>query len=538
MKTSDPASPGGGYDFANLSTAHIARVEILRGPQSLAWGSQAIGGVVNIVTAAPTEDWQGSARAEGGSRSSWLARADVSGKAGPVALSLGGNWQKTNGISAYSEARGGSERDDFESYGANARADIALGEQFAIDLRGRYQHSDTGIDGFPPPFFSFADTPDRQRSRELTGYAGVRFASSDDRLTARAGWQISDVDRKNSTPGATPEESFLSTGRAERIDAQLGYAAASWLDVELGAERELSRLKTASPSSFDPDPEADRARARLWGIWGQAIVRPLAGMTVLAGIRHDDHDRFGGATTLGGSLSYAPGDGPTRLKASVGQGFKAPTLFQLFSDFGNEVLKPERATGYDVGVETRALDGALVASATWFGRTTRDQIIFVSCFGVSSPICVGRPFGTYDNVARTQAKGIELVLGMRPMEGLSVDAQYSWTDARNRVEGSANYDRFLARRPEHSISVVADWVAPAGWSLGATLRHVSESFENASNSRRLGGYVLADIRAAIPVTQQIEIYGRVTNLTDESYETAFRYGQPGRAFAVGVRAAL
>ncbi len=538
VKTADPAAPGGGYDFAALSSAHIARVEILRGPQSLAWGSQAIGGVVNIVTAAPTEAWTASARAEGGSRSSWLARADVSGKAGPVALSLGGNWQKTDGISAFAEDRGGIERDDFESYGANARADIALGEQFAIDLRGRFQRSTFGIDGFAPPSFAFGDTPDRSRSRELTGYAGLRFASQDERFSARAGWQVSDTDRENSTPGAVPEATFLSTGRAERLDAQLGFVAAPWLDVQIGGEREISRLKTASPSSFDPDPEAARARAQLWGGWVQAVVRPMPGLTLLGGVRQDDHDRFGGATTLGGSLSWAPGDGPTRLKASIGQGFKAPTLFQLFSDFGNQTLRPERATGYDVGVETQALDGTLRASATWFGRTTRDQIDFVSCFGVSDPICIDRPFGTYDNVARTQAKGLELELGMRPVQGLTVDANYTWTDARNRSEASTNFDKLLPRRPEHMVSVVGDWVARAGWSLGATLRHVSGSFDNAANTRALPGHVLADVRAAVPVVQGVELYGRVTNLTDERYETVFRYGQPGRAFAVGVRAAL
>ena len=538
VKTSDPASPGGGYDFASLSSAHIARVEIVRGPQSLAWGSQAIGGVVNIVTAEPTEDWQAMARAEGGSRSSWLGRAGVSGRAGPIALSVGTNWQTTDGISAFAEERGGRERDDFESWGANGRADIALGEQFAIDLRGRLQRSDFGVDGFAPPLFAFGDTPDRSRSRELTGYSGVRFASRDARIAARAGWQISEVDRENRTPGETPEQTFLSTGRAERIDAQLGIAAAPWLDVEMGGEREISRLKTASPSSFDPEPQALRARAQLWGGWVQAIVRPMSGLTLLGGVRNDNHDRFGGATTLGGSVSFAPRDGGTRLKASVGQGFKAPTLFQLFSDFGNTTLQPERATGYDVGVETRALDGALLASATWFGRTTRDQIDFVSCFGVTEPICIDRPFGTYDNVARTRSQGVELVLGMRPVPGLTVDANYSWTDARNRSEASASFNRRLARRPEHAISVVADWMARAGWSLGATVRHVSGSFDNAANTRALQGYVLADVRAAVPVVAGIEVYGRLTNLTNERYETVFRYGQPGRAFAVGLRAAL
>jgi vitamin B12 transporter len=253
-------------------------------------------------------------------------------------------------------------------------------------------------------------------------------------------------------------------------------------------------------------------------------------------VRHDEHSRFGGATTFAVSGSWAVAD-PLRLRASWGQGFKAPTLFQLFSDFGNATLEPERATGWDVGADLVLRQG-LSASASWFQRVTKDQIDFVSCFGVSSPICAGRPFGTYDNVARTRARGLELGLGAAPVEGLTVQANYSWIEARNRTEGSANEGNFLARRPEHSLALVADYVAPAGWALGATLAHVSGSFDNAANTRAIPGYVTADIRGSFAISDRIELYGRVTNLFDATYETVSFYGQPGRQAFVGLRARL
>jgi vitamin B12 transporter len=531
VKVADTASPGGAYDFGALGTQHIGRIEILRGPQSLAWGSQAIGGVIAIETAPVGRDLAAEGRLEAGSRDSWLARADMSGAVGPAKLSAGANWQHTDGISAAAESRGATERDDFDSWGGNLRADIEIVPGLVADLRGRFQQSEAGIDGFPPPRFALADTAERQRTREIGVVAGLGWRGAAG--SARVGWQLSDIDRRNLTPGRVPETGFTSEGRLERLDLRGDWRAAGWLTLAGGVERELSRLATRSA----PGLPQDNARATLEGGWLQAALAPMDGLNLLAGLRHDEHSRFGGATTLGASASWQVAQ-PLRLRASYGEGFKAPTLFQLFSDFGNTTLRPEESTGWDAGAELRLLDGALTASATWFERRTRNQIDFASCFGVTSPICVDRPFGTYDNIARTRARGAELGLGLTPTDGLTVQAQYSWIDARNRTEGSANEGNLLPRRPDHSLSVVTDYVAPAGWAVGATLAHVSRSFDNAANTRAIPGHVTADIRASFAITDRVELYGRMTNLFDEVYQTVSFYGQPGRQAFVGLRARL
>jgi vitamin B12 transporter len=528
VKVADTASPGGGADFANLLTAGVGRVEILRGPQSLAWGSQALGGVIAVETRAVGDEPAADARAEAGSRESFLGRADVSGRIGPVALSAGGNWQRTDGISAAAESRGNTERDGYETWGGTLRADLEIADGLVADLRGRFQRSEVGIDGFAPPTFAFGDTDERQRTRELSGVVGLGYRG--ERVTARVGWQASDIDRSTFEPGSDP--SFASEGRLERLDLRLDWRATGWLTLAGGVEREVSRIRTED--AFSPAPFT--ARATLEGGWLQALLAPADGVNLQGGVRHDEHSRFGGATTFAVSGSWAVAD-PLRLRASWGQGFKAPTLFQLFSDFGNATLEPERATGWDVGADLVLRQG-LSASASWFQRVTKDQIDFVSCFGVSSPICAGRPFGTYDNVARTRARGLELGLGAAPVEGLTVQANCSWIEARNRTEGSANEGNFLARRPEHSLALVADYVAPAGWALGATLAHVSGSFDNAANTRAIPGYVTADIRGSFAISDRIELYGRVTNLFDATYETVSFYGQPGRQAFVGLRARL
>jgi vitamin B12 transporter len=536
VKVADPAAPGGGYDFAQLSVAQVERVEILRGPQSLAWGSQAIGGVISVETEGPTEDWRADALAEGGTRGTAAARGSVSGRIGRLGLSIGANGMQTDGISAFAESRGGTERDDFGSWGVNARGEVRLLDWLSADLRGRFQQSDFGIDGFPPPAFSLADTPERTESREIAASVGLVGRGTGWR--ARVVWQISDIDRTNLEPGATPEATFRSNGRLTRWDGRGEWDVSRWLSLSAGAEHEVSRLETAFPSAFDPDPVPETAEARLTGGFGQAVLRPVPGLTLLGGVRHDHHSIFGGATTLGGSLSYAPKDGPFRVKASYGEGFKAPTLFQLESAFGNPGLAPERAAGWDVGAEYASRDGRARVGATWYSRVTQDQIIFVSCFQNPLPACAGRPFGTYDNVARTTADGIEVEGRLEPVDGLVLGANFSWLVAENATPGSVQEGNRLPRRPEHSMSVLLDWTAPAGWSLGATLAHVSGSFDDAANLRPIEGRVLVDLRASVPLGRRFALYGRVTNLFDEVYETASFYGQPGREAAVGLRAAF
>ena len=526
IKLNDPASPGGGFNFGNLLIGNIDRIEVLRGPQSVLWGSQAIGGVVNMITRASTDDLTVNARSEYGWRGTAQVVGNIAGKAGPLSASVGAGYFRTEGISAFSEARGGKERDGFDNFGANANLRLALSDAISVDARGWYSDSKADIDGFAPPTFALGDTLETTRTRELTAYTGVNAALFDGRFRNRVGLAYTDIRRRNANAGVA---GFAADGRNERAEYQGVFAIADGWQATAGLERETSRLTTTSFGA------TTRGRARLDSIYGQLVATPVRGLTLTAGARQDDHDRFGGATTLGASGVWTPGNAGTTLRASYAEGFKAPSLFQLQGDFGNQGLRPERARGWDAGVSQSVLGGALVASATWFARSSTDLIDFISCPRPLVGICVNRPFGTYDNIARARSQGVELGLQLRPTEALQAQVNYTWTDARNRTPGSANFNRQLARRPRHSITTLVDYAWGFGLSTGATLTHVGASFDNAANTRRLRGYVLVDLRASFPITETIEVYGRIDNLLDESYETSFGYGQPGRAGHGGVR---
>jgi vitamin B12 transporter len=321
---------------------------------------------------------------------------------------------------------------------------------------------------------------------------------------------------------------FKTRGRNERFEYQGVLTPVDGVDAVFGVEHETARLRTISPGSA-----AEIASVGLTSGYAQLSVGPAKGLRLTGGIRHDDHETFGGSTILSANGVFSPNDGATTLRASYGEGFKAPSLFQLYSQFGNTALEPERSRSYDVGVVQRLVDGRLQVGATWFARSTRNQIDFLSCFLNTEPLCTNRPSGVYANLRRTRAEGVEAMIEMTPVDAMTLKVQYSLIDTENRDTGLD-----LARRPRQTATALIDYRWPFGLQTGATVAHVGSSFDNAANTRALEGYVLVDLRAALPITDLLEVYGRVENVFDERYQTIFQYGSPGRAAYAGVRLTL
>ena len=530
VKLNDPSSPGGGFNFGNLLVGNIARVEVLRGSQSVLWGSQAIGGVVNVITAEPTEDLAANARAEYGWRNTRQLVGNVSEKIGPVSASIGAGDFRTDGISSFSEARGGSERDGYRNFGAHAKLNVELSDAISVDLRGWYSNGKVGIDGFPAPTFALADTREYARTRELVGYSGLNAALLDGRFHNRIAFAYTQTQRNNVDPDAFVPDTFDASGRNIRFEYQGTLDVTEAVKATFGAETETSRFVTAS-SGGPPS----RGEARINSGYAEVVTHPLAGLTAIAGVRHDDHDEFGGKTTAAASAVWTPNEGVTAFRASYSEGFKAPTLYQLQSEYGNALLNPETARGWDAGITQRLWNGTVELAATGFRRDSRDLINFISCSAPFAGVCAGRPFGTYDNVSRARAQGVELTAAVRPIDALRFQASYSHVDSENRSRDSTAFGKDLVRRPRETASALVDYRWAFGLETGATFTHVGSSFDNAANTRTVDGYDLVDLRAAWPMTKLLQLEARVENLFDKQYETIYRYGSPGRAAYAGVR---
>ena len=520
VRINDPSSPAGGFNFADLLGGTVARVEVVRGTPGVIWGSQAVGGVVNLLTAPPTDQPTLDLRGEGGWRNTANVAGTAAGAIGPVRASLGGTYLRTDNISA---AASGTERDPYRNAGAHARVEVAVTDTLNLDLRGFYTDAKANIDGFDFTTFAPADTGDTTRTKQRVGYAGVNLSALGGRLRNRLAYSGTRIVRADRT--AAGEASFDARGSTERIEYQGVANPSTGVEAVFGVEHERQRSFT------DGFGSTERTARNLQSAYTQLALTPDQRLTLTGGVRHDRLSGNGN-TTLGAGAAWSPLDALT-VRASYGEGFKAPSLFQLASNFGNPALAPERARSFEAGVATRLADGQVTLGAAAYRRDTRDLIVFVGCDGDPRPLCVDRPSGTYDNVARARAEGVELTGEVRPVPALSVSAQYSLIRATDRSTGLV-----LARRPEQTVSALLDYRWAFGLETGATVLHVGDSFDDAFEGVPLDGYVLVNLRASLPLGSRFALTGRVENLFDAHYQTAAGYGQPGRAAYAGLRVAL
>ncbi|MBW8753187.1 MAG: TonB-dependent receptor [Sphingomonadales bacterium] len=539
VKLSDPASPDGSFNLGNLLTGDAARVEVLRGPQSTLWGSQAIGGVVNVVTPLAARPLEGSFDVEAGSRRTVDARAALGGRDGPITWRLAGETFTTDGVSALDSRFGGQERDGYANQSATGRVTVDLAAGVSLDLRGYYAHGRTDIDGYSPSFQP-ADTPEYERNRQWLGYAGLNADLLGGRLRNRVGFSYTDTDRDNFDPRLASGDTttFHAEGNTRRIDYQGTLALAEGWNAVFGVEHEHSRFASISPQ-FASVPA--QGRATLTDEYLQISGMPLANLTLTGGVRHDNYSSYGSHALFSAGAAWALPTG-TVLRASYGEGFKAPSLYQLYSEYGNSALRPTTSRGWELGLEQKLWNGRVQLGGAYFERRTRQQVVFISCFGTPTgvdPLCDSHALsgGYYRNVARTVARGVELTASARPVDALALDANWSWTLAEDRTPGATN-GNWLPRRPRQQGNASATYTWPFGLATGVALRWAGHSFDDTANRTRLAGYALVDLRAELPLGKRFTLFARAENLFDEYYETAYRFGTLGRSVYAGLRARM
>lgn len=513
VKANDPSGIGDLFDFGNLMTGNIRHIEVLRGTNAVAHGSQAIGGVVAVFSETPADGFSATAAGSGGYRNSWTGRAEAGYGSNAVRAAIGVAGLRTDGISAASEARGATERDGFRNLALNARADIRLAGDSGLELRGWYINSDLDTDNFfGPP----ADTPDFAHTRQWLGQTALNLSLFDGLFHNRFALSYQKTARDYYfAPADKPDYGYR--GETWRAAWQGQVAPGGLWRLIIGYDHEAPRY-----SSFGFGTA--KADARLDSFHAIAIVEPTTTLSLTAGIRHDQHSMFGGNTSLSADASWAA-TVSTRLRLAYGEGFKAPSLYQLTDGFsGNPRLLPERARSYEAGIEQQ-LGASASLFATAFRRDTRNQI----SFDYTSYV--------YGNLDRTRASGVEAGIRATPATGMLLDASYSHVNARNRAETSGGFGNRLPRRPADAATIALDQRWAGGISTGATVSLNSATFDDSANKVRLPAYVLAGVRASVPLGP-VELFGRIDNLFDEQYETAFGYGTYGRSAFIGIRARL
>lgn len=513
VRVNDPSSPNGAFDFGSLLAGNVERVEVLRGPNSIIWGSQAIGGVINIETAAPQGPLHVRASAEYGAYETANGQLSIAGSSGAFGYSVNGSYFRTDGYSVFS---GGTERDGGRQGALNARVTLEIAENVRLDLRGEYGDTQSDYDSL---FSGGANSLAQAHNTHWFAYAGLNIDLDDGRFQNRIALSRYDIDRTGTDPVVFSFNNYIATGIIERVEYRGAFDVSDAVQIIAGAELEKIRSSTSYEGAAP-----DVANDKMAGGYLQLRIQPATGLTATAGIRYDDYSDYGGQTTLGGNIAYSPNDGRTIFRATYAEGFRAPTLTEGQPPFGNTALKPETAHNFDLGVEQALLAGKINLSATWFQRRSTNLITF--------------SFSSFqsENIGRAQANGFELALIMKPVPSLRVEANYARVNSTN--QSAPNEGKHLPLRPQSSASLLADWKTPVGLTLGATMWLVGDSFDDAANNVSIDGYQRLDLRASLPLNGAVELFARIENLANAHYETVSGYNTAGRSAFVGARLKL
>src|SRR5438067_11487001 len=525
IDANDP-SQDGVFDFGQVLTSDIAQVEVLRGPQSSLYGSDAIGGVVNIVTKTGEGPPQFTGRIEGGSFDTFNQSASVRGSVSRVRYSfnVAHFLADDTPVTPLDLLPPGRKRinDSYENITVSTKLVADLTDIFSIDFVGRYTDSTLFFTGDDFSFFPSvpAASQSEQNARQFFGRGEAHLVLFDGAFKNRFGVGYTNYRTTIQAPdtgfGLPPEN--INHGDRLKFDWQGNIELSKGQVLVLGAEDYEDRL-IDSPISAENDNVAGFVEL-------QSEILPR--LFTAASVRYDNNERFGDKTTWRVAPAYIVPQTNTKLKASYGTGFKAPSLTQLFviipacNFFANPDLQPEESEGYDFGFEQPLMGERLRFGATYFHNDIKNLIN------------ANATFTSLENVGQATTQGVETFISVAVTDRFKVRGDYTYTDAVDDTTGLE-----LLRRPKHKASVTASWLPTDRLSFSATALYVGSQVDgNRSFSiQRLEAdpYFVVNLAANYDAGKGVMLFVRIDNVFDERYENPTGFQRPGFGVFGGAR---
>lgn len=504
----NPADPTRRFDFATLTVDNIERVEIVRGPQSVVYGSDAIGGVINIVTKRGDGPLSARFSALGGSWGTHEERVAVQGGDEVLYYSLGASSIQTNGFSAVSRRFGATEPDGYQNATVSGRVGWNLADGWNVDYVFRYAESEVDVDGFDNFTFLPADELNRQNLFDQFFHrVQLQSVAWDGLIENRVGFSLTDFATADTNPGPFGQPRFDGQGR--QVDWQSNLQVTETNVVTAGIDY---FAEEASP--FDGGLQ----RQNLASLYLQDRFDVAEISHTSVGVRWDDHSVAGEAQTYRVSQSLDVLATGGRLHGSLGRGFRAPAISQRFGGVGNPNLRPEFSKGWDIGFEQPVWDGLITWDATYFRNDFSDLIVFVS--GPFGPF----GFGELRNVQAARTSGVELSVGTQLTQRVYVSANYTYTDTLDLTNNS-----YLVRRPRNKVGITARCEVSDRATVNAYLLHVGNrpDFDAFGGIISLEDYITLNLSGTYRLSDRWELFGRLDNLTDADYEEVFAFATAG-----------
>jgi len=543
MMFNDPADPNRVANIENISTEAIERIEVVKGPMSVLYGNSATAGVINIITKKGTGKPSFSAGVEGGSYHTLKYNGALYGTVDRLNYSLIGSLMDTEGFSSAnaknkdiphsgntSEKDGWKDKSLYGKFGYVFNPDFDIAANFlllnaSVDLDQVYSDPVT-YKGYAGDRFGYDEfwntTPepdglkDKHTERDqATGKINIHNKFLNGQLDSRLSLQASRHTSKEFDNDSLEEGRY--TGEAREWAWQGGINAGAFNRMDFGLNYATEDMHQTSSWETIDEKSADTK-----GLWLQDQIFAGDNFIVQAGARYDDHEKFGGKTTYRVAPAYYWSR--TTLKASFGTGFRSPSLFQLYSSYGNENLKPEKSIGWDTGVEQTFFNNKAKAGITYYSTVFEDRI-------GTHPITY-----QFDQLeGTTKTSGIEALFAFQPMQNLDLSLDYTYTETKDP------YGKRLARRPYNKIHLNSRVKVLEKGLINLDAFWVDDRDDvyamdkNGNPVDNLDAYTLVNLSAGYDLTRHISLQARVDNLFDEFYENVWSYATPGRSAYVGMK---
>jgi len=524
IDVSDPSNSTGAFDFGQLLTPDIERVEVLRGPQSGLYGSDAIGGVITIITKSGSGPMTLAAGLEGGTFDTFNQAASLSGSqdglhytANVLHFHAGATPVTPLDLLAPGEAR-------IDDYDDNLTLSTKLGydvtRDFDLGLVARYTdiHLRTTGEDYPPPLY--VGVPASEQTTAATDEYFMRLTahlkSFEGVFDQTLGLAYSHLRTDTVVPDTAPA---LNTGERRKADWQGNLRLATAETLVVGAEYERDDISEPITADVHIGSGYAELQSQIGTHWFSAL-----------NLRYDDNSRFGAKTTWRFAPAFSVADTDTKLKASVGTGFKAPTLSELYQNFppfffANPNLKPESSTGYDAGFEQGLAHGALRFGVTYYHNHITN-LITTDVTGT-----------TYANIGLATTQGIESFIAYQPLEQLLLRIDYTYTEASDDV-----LNQPLLRRPKNKGTFIATWQATRAWQWSLDILSVGGWVDFSRDGLTSGidapGYTTVNIATTYDLGPHWALFARVNNLFDRHYENPVGFLQPSLGAYAGIKVTL
>ncbi len=524
VEMNDPSSPTGAFDFAFLQTDNIERIEVVRGAASAAFGSDAIGGVINVITKKGAGKLKFTGVAEGGSYGTWKTGGNISGGTERINYSFDASRLETAGFSAADKNLGNLMPNGYRNTTISGRTGFKVNEALDFGVTLRYGEGKSSLDngggkGADDP--NFYGTFNELFTR---GFGHLKLFDGFWEQTVGVAYSRTD---RNNVNGVDSLNNFSSAatnlGQKVKLDYQNIFHVHKSNTVLVGVEEEADSLSSSASSDYPAWSYSSSASIPLktmntLGYYLQDQINLFDRSFTTLGVRYDDNNRFGGHETWRANELYTIKETGTRLRGSYGTGFKAPTLNQLYDTIygtGNVNLKPETSHGWDVGVEQDVFKKLSTLGISYFDNAFNNLIVANSAPYVNQ------------NVSKAKANGIESFVEVRPLTDLTLRGSYTYQQTQNLDTGTQ-----LLRRPRDKASFDTDYRFLEKAHFHVNLLMVGKKSDYAST---VAGYAMLNFAGSYDVHKNVQLFARIDNVLNKQYEEVYGYGTSGVAGYGGVK---